>query len=134
MTDWKFPGDDKVRRAFILNVLTAIRQQGLTFQEFERRVTQAAEVLDRRAHERAFGRVVKKLRLDRNLPRKRLAESAGIPVRVLTQVELGHGGHLISVPEVCRIAAGLKLQPHELLEYYQDAIETASTIQRGPRP
>jgi transcriptional regulator with XRE-family HTH domain len=80
-------------------------------------------------HERAFGRVVKKLRLQRNLTRKRLASSAAIPMRVLVEIERGHGGPLISVPEICRIAAALRLRPHELMAHYQDAVKQADSSQ-----
>ncbi len=129
MTDWKYPGDDVVRRAFIANVLRIIEEKGLTLEEFERRVAEARTNLDAGVHERAFGRAVKKLRLQRDLTRKRLAGSAGIPVRVLIQIERGHGGRLISVPEVCRIAAALKLRPHELMAHYQDVVELADCAQ-----
>jgi len=37
MTEWKYPGDDAVRRAFVANVLTIIKEKGLTLEEFERR-------------------------------------------------------------------------------------------------
>jgi len=129
MTEWKYPGDDAVRQAFFANVLTIIREKGLTLEEFERRVAKARKELDVDVHERAFGRAVKKLRLQRNLTRKRLAGSAGIPVRVLIQIERGHGGRLISVPEVCRIAAALRLRPHELMAHYQDAVKQADSSQ-----
>ena len=134
MTDWKYPGDDVVRRAFIANVLRTIEEKGLTLEEFEWRVAEARTDLDAGVHERAFGRAVKKLRLERNLTRKRLAGSAGIPVRVLIQVERGQGGSVISVPEVCRIAAALKLRPHELMAHYQDAVKQADSSQAWWRP
>jgi hypothetical protein len=134
MTEWKYPGDDVVRRAFFANVLTIIGEKGLTLEEFERRVTEARKELDVGVHERAFGRAVKKLRLQRDLTRKRLAGSAGIPVRVLIQIERGHGGRLISVPEVCRIAAALRLRPHELMARYQDAVKQADSSQAWWRP
>jgi hypothetical protein len=129
MTEWKYPGDDAVRRAFFANVLTIIGEKGLTLEEFERRVAKARKELDVDVHERAFGRAVKKLRLQRNLTRKRLAGSARIPVRILIQIERGHGGRLISVPEVCRIAAALGLRPHELMARYQDAVKQADSSQ-----
>jgi hypothetical protein len=129
MTEWQYPGDDAVRRAFFANVLTIIGEKGLTLEEFERRVAKARKELDVDVHERAFGRAVKKLRLQRNLTRKRLAGSARIPVRILIQIERGHGGRLISVPEVCRIAAALGLRPHELMARYQDAVKRADSSQ-----
>jgi predicted transcriptional regulator len=129
MTKWTYPGDDAVRRAFFANVLTIIREKGLTLEEFERRVVRARKELDVNVHERAFGRVVKKLRLQRNLTRKRLASSAAIPMRVLVEIERGHGGPLISVPEICRIAAALRLRPHELMAHYQDAVKQADSSQ-----
>lgn len=129
MTEWKYPGDDAMRRAFLANVLTIIREKGLTPEEFERRVARARKELDVDVHKRAFGRAVNKLRLERNLTKKRLAGSAGIPVRVLIQIERGHGGRLISVPEVCRIAAALRLRPHELMAHYQDAVKQADSSQ-----
>jgi predicted transcriptional regulator len=134
MTEWKYPGDDVVRRAFIANVRTIIKEKGLTLKEFERRVAEARTDLDAGVHERAFGRAVKKLRQVRNLTRKRLAGFAGIPVRVLIQIERGQCGNLISVPEVCRIAAALKLRPHELMAHYQDAVEQANSAQAWWRP
>lgn len=134
MTEWKYPGDDVVRRAFIANVLRIIEEKRLTLEEFEWRVAEARTDLDAGVHERAFGRAVKKLRLERNLTRKRLAGSAGIPVRVLIQIERGQGDSLISVPEVCRIAAALKLRPHELMAHYQDAVKQADSSQAWWRP
>jgi transcriptional regulator with XRE-family HTH domain len=122
MTTWKFPGDDVVRRAFVANVRRILKEKGLTPEEFERRVVKAGEELDAEMHERAFGRAVRRLRLERHLTRKKLAASAGIPARMLIQVERGRGGRLISVSEVCRIAAALKLRPHELLVHYQEAV------------
>jgi hypothetical protein len=129
MTEWKYPGDDAARRAFFANVLTIIGEKGLTLEEFERRVAKVRKELDVDVHERAFGRAVKKLRLQRNLTRKRLAGSAGLPVRVLIQIERGQGGRLISVPEVCRIAAALRLRPDELMAHYQDAVKQADSSQ-----
>jgi len=134
MTEWKYLGDDVVRRAFVANVRTIIKEKGLTLEEFERRVAEARTDLDAGVHERAFGRTVEKLRHVRNLTRKRLAGSAGIPVRVLIQIERGQCGNLISVPEVCRIAAALKLRPHELMAHYQDAVKQANSAKAWWRP
>jgi|SRR5579872_5294435 len=134
MTEWTYPGDDAVRLAFARNVLKIIKEKGLTIQEFERRLAEAQKGLNAGVHERAFGRAVKKLRQERKMTRKALATSAGIPMRVLIQVERGHGGRLVSVPEVCRIAAALKLRPHELMAHYQDAVEQADSGQAWWRP
>ena len=127
MTELTYPGDDAVRRAFARNILKIIK--GLTIEEFDRRMAEARKGLDPGVHERAFGRAVKKLRQERKMTRIAVAASAGIPVRVLIQVERGHGGCLISVPEVCRIAAALKFRPHELMAHYQDAVERADSAQ-----
>jgi predicted transcriptional regulator len=129
MTKWTYPGEDAVRRAFFANILTIIKEKGLTLEEFERRVAKARKELKLNVHERAFGRAVKKLRLQRNLTKKGLAGSTGIPVRVLIEIERGHGGRLISVPEICRIAAALRIRPHELMAHYQDAVEQADSSQ-----
>jgi predicted transcriptional regulator len=129
MTKWTYPGEDAVRRAFFANILTIIKEKGLTLEEFERRVAKARKELKMNVHERAFGRAVKKLRLQRNLTKKGLAGSTGIPVRVLIEIERGHGGRLISVPEICRIAAALRIRPHELMAHYQDAVEQADSSQ-----
>jgi transcriptional regulator with XRE-family HTH domain len=134
MTEWTYPGDDAVRRAFARNILKIIKAKGLTIEEFERRLAEARKGLDAGVHERAFGRAVRRLRQERKMTRKALAVSAGIPVRVLIQVERGHGGCLISVPEVCQIAAALKLFPHELMAHYQDAVEQANSAQARWRP
>ena len=106
MTEWKYPGDDAVRTAFAANVLRIIEEQDLTLEEFDRRVTAAHDNLDEGFHERAFGRAVKKLREEHRMTRKTLASSVGIPVRALVQVERGHGGNLLSVREICKIANG----------------------------
>lgn len=134
MTEWKYLGDDAVRRAFARNILKIIKEKGLTIDEFERRLAEARKGFDADVHERAFGRAVKNLRQERKITRKALAASAGIPVRMLIQVERGHGGRLISVPEVCRIAAALKLRPHELMAHYQDAVKQADSAQAWWRP
>jgi predicted transcriptional regulator len=134
MTEWTYPGDDAVRLAFARNILKIIKEKGLTIQEFERRLAEAQKGLNEGAHERAFGRAVKKLRQERKMTRKALAASAGIPIRILIQAERGHGGRLVSVPEVCRIAAALKLRPHELMAHYQFAVEQADRAQAWWRP
>lgn len=129
MTEWKYPGDDAVRRAFAANVLRIIEEQGLTLEEFERRVSAAQDNLDEGFHERAFGRAVKKLREERGMTRKTLAGRIGVPVRAIVQIERGHGGDLVSMPEICKIAAALKLHPHEFMARYQDAVELADCAQ-----
>ncbi|HYT19908.1 MAG TPA: helix-turn-helix transcriptional regulator [Candidatus Polarisedimenticolia bacterium] len=134
MTEWKYPGDDAERRAFARNILKIIKEKGLTIEEFERSLAEARKGFDAGVHERAFGRAVKNLRQERKITRKALAASAGIPVRMLIQVERGHGGRLISVPEVCRIAAALKQHPHELMTHYQDAVKQADSAQAWWRP
>ena len=73
MTEWTYPGDEAVRRAFARNILKIIKEKGLTIEEFERRVAEARKGLDAGVHERAFGRAVKKLRQERKMTRKRLA-------------------------------------------------------------
>ena len=134
MTEWKYPGDDAVRGAFAANVLRIIEERGLTLEEFERRVTTAHANLDEGFHERAFGRAVKKLREERGMTRRTLAGWIGIPVRALVQIERGHGGGLVSVPEICKIAVALKLRPHELMAHYQNAVEQADGGQAWWRP
>ncbi len=134
MSEWTYPGDDAVRRAFARNIQKIIKEKGLAIQEFEQRLANARRGLNAGVHERAFGRAVKKLRQERKMTRKALAVSAGIPVRVLIQVERGHGGRLVSVPEICRIAAALKLRPRELMAHYQDAVEQADRAQAWWRP
>jgi transcriptional regulator with XRE-family HTH domain len=129
MSDWKYPGDDAVRRAFVANVLRLVEKKGLTLEEFERRMAETRENFNEAFHERAFGRAVKKLREERNMTRKALAAAAEIPIRMLILIERGHGGELISVPEVCRIAVALKLRPHELMSHYQDAVVQADSSQ-----
>jgi len=91
-------------------------------------LAEAARDLDAGLHERALGRAIKKLREERNMTRRVLAASADIPIRRLIQAERGHSGRL-SLSEVCRIAAGLRLHPHELLEHYQDAVKEADSSQ-----
>jgi predicted transcriptional regulator len=125
MTEWKYPGDEAVRRAFAANVLRLIEEKGLTLEELERRVAEGREDLDVDFHERAFGRAVKKLRQESRLTRKMLATAACIPIRELIQIERGQGCNLSSVPVVCRIASALKLRPHELMAHYQDAVVEA---------
>jgi DNA-binding XRE family transcriptional regulator len=129
MNDWKYPGDDAVRRAFAANVLRLVEEKGLTLEEFERRMEESREKFNEGFHERAFGRAVKKLREECSMTRKALAAAAEIPIRMLIQIERGHGGDLISVPEVCRIAVALKLRPHELMSHYQDAVVQADSSQ-----
>src|SRR5258707_12657659 len=130
MTEWKYPGDDAIRMAFAANVLKIVEEKGLTLEEFERRMREVRKDLDVGMHERALGRAVKKLRIERDMTKKFLAASAGISVRVLIQVERGHGGLLLSVPEVCRIAVALKLRPHELMAHYEDAVKPATEPRR----
>jgi DNA-binding transcriptional regulator YiaG len=125
MTDWTYPGDEAVRLAFSANVLKAIKEKNLTPDEIENRIAVAHKRIDYRLHERAFGLAVRKLREERNMSRKVMAVSAKISVRLVTRVERGRGGD-ISVPEVCRIACALKLLPHELMEYYQNAVKEAN--------
>lgn len=79
MTEWKYPGDDAVRRAFAANVLRIIEERGLTLEEFERRLTAVHDNLDEGFYERAFGRAVKKLREERGMTRKTLAGLVGVP-------------------------------------------------------
>ena len=134
MTDWAYPGDEVVRLAFVHNILKIIKEKGLTIEQFEQRLAEAQKGLNAGVHERAFGRAIKRLREERKMTRKALAASAGIPVRILIQVERGHGGRLVSVPGVCRIAAALKLRPHELMAHYQLAVEQADRAQAWWRP
>lgn len=129
MSEWKYPGDEVVHKAFVANVLAIIKEKGLTVEEFEQGLQNARTEIDAGVHERAFGQTIRRLRRERNLTRKSLAGSAGLPTRVLIQIEQGQGGSLISVPEVCRIAVALNLRPHELMAHYQDAVKQADSSQ-----
>ena len=124
MTEWRYPGDEVIRMAFLATVTKLAQERGLTSEELERLMV-AQDQPDYGSHERAFGRTVRKLREEQHMSRKTLAVSAGIPVRLLIQVERGHGGHA-SVPEVCRIAHALKLMPQELMAHYEHAFKQAN--------
>jgi DNA-binding XRE family transcriptional regulator len=128
MTEWKYPGNEAVRRAFAATVSEMVEERGWTAEEFRRRLVAAARDLDAGVHERALGRAIKNLREDRNMTRRSLATSAGIPVQRLIHAERGHGGGL-SLSEVCRISAGLNLRPYELIQRYQDAVKHADSSQ-----
>jgi DNA-binding XRE family transcriptional regulator len=124
MTEWRYPGDEVIRIAFLATVTKLARDRGLTSEELERLIA-AQDQPDYGSHERAFGRAVKKLREEQHMSRKTLAVSAGVPVRLLIQIERGHRGHA-SVPEVCRIAHALKLMPQELMAHYEQAFQHAN--------
>lgn len=124
MTEWRYPGDEAIRMAFLAGVTELAQERGLTLEELERLVAAQGQH-DDGSHERALGRAVKKLREEQHMSRKTLAVSAGIPVRLLIQVERGHGGHA-SLAEVCRIAHALKLTPHELMAVYEKAYKQAN--------
>jgi DNA-binding XRE family transcriptional regulator len=128
MTEWKYPGDEAVRRAFAATVSKIVEEKGWTPEEFQRRLVEAARDLDTGLHERALGRAIKNLREERNMTRRALATLAGISVQRLIHAERGHSGQL-SLSEVCRISAGLNLHPHELMERYQDAVKQAYSSQ-----
>jgi len=125
MTEWSYPGDEAVRLAFTAHVLEIIKEKNLTPEEVQKRLAVAHKTLDHRLHERAFGRAIRKLREERNMSRKTLADSAKIPIRLVVLIERGRGGDT-SVPEVCRIACAFKLLPHELMEHYQNAVKEAN--------
>jgi transcriptional regulator with XRE-family HTH domain len=125
MTEWAYPGDEAIRRAFLATVTEIMQEKGLTLKQFENRLEDTQGQLDYGSHERALGRAVKNLREEQHMTRKALAISAGIPLGLLIQVERGHGGQA-SLPEVCRIAHALKLRPHELMEHYEKAFKQAS--------
>jgi DNA-binding transcriptional regulator YiaG len=124
MTEWKYPGDEAVRKAFAATVSKIVEEKGWTAEEFQRRLREAARGLDTALHERALGRAIKNLREERNMKRRALATLAGIPVRRLIHAERGHSGQL-SLSEVCKISAALNLHPYELMEHYQDAVKQA---------
>lgn len=128
MTEWKYPGDEAVRRAFAATVSKIVEEKGWTPEEFQQRLAEATRELDTGLHERALGRAIKKLREERNMTRRALAASASIPIQRLIQAERGHSGQL-SLSEICRIASGLNLHPHELMEHYQDAVKQADRSQ-----
>ena len=128
MTEWKYPGDEAVRRALAATISKIVEEKGWTPEEFRRRLVEAARDLDTSLHERALGRAIKNLREERNVTRRSLATLAGIPVRRLIRAERGHSGQL-SLSEVCRISAGLNLHPYELMERYQDAVKQADSSQ-----
>lgn len=130
MTEWTYPGDEAICRGFVATVTRIVREKNLTIEQFEKRLVEARTECDWRSHEQALGRTVKGLREKRHITRKALAASAGIPVRLLIQVERGHGGKT-SVPEVCRIAHALKLRPHELMKHYEKVFTEASSNRAG---
>ncbi len=130
MTEWRYPGDEVIRMAFLARVTKLAQEKGLTLEELEKRLIWAQGQPDDGSHERALGRAVKKLREEQHMSRKTFAASAGIPVRLLIQIERGHGGHA-SVPEVCRIAHALKLMPHELMAHYEQAFKQANWDPNG---
>jgi predicted transcriptional regulator len=125
MTEWRYPGDEAVRLAFTAHILEIIKEKNLTPEEVQKRLAVAHRTLDHRLHERAFGRAVRKLREERGMSRKALADTAKIPIRLVVLIERGRGGDT-SVPEVCRIACAFRLLPHELMEHYQNAVKEAN--------
>lgn len=133
MTEWKYPGDEAVQKAFAATISRMVKEKGWTPQEFRQRLVDAAEDLDTGLHGRALGRAIKNLREERSMTRQALAASARIPVRRLIHAERGHSGQL-SLSEVCRVAAGLNLHPYELMEHYQDAVKQADSSQAWWNP
>jgi len=125
MTEWAYPGDEAIRRAFVATFTEIMQEKGLTLEQFENTLRETQGQLDYGSHERALGRAVKRLREEQRMTRKALAASAGIPLRLLIQIERGHGGHA-SLPEVCRIASALQLRPHELMHHYEKAFRQAN--------
>jgi DNA-binding transcriptional regulator YiaG len=89
MTEWRYPGDEVIRMAFLATVTKLAQERGLTSEELGRLMV-AQDQPDYGSHERAFGRAVRKLREEQHMSRRTLAVSAGIPVRLLIQVERGH--------------------------------------------
>lgn len=128
MTEWTYPGDEAVRKAFAATVSKIVKEKGWTPEEFQRRYVDAVKDLDTGLHERALGRAIKNLREERKMTRRALAASGRIPVRRLIHSERGHNARL-SLSEVCRIAAGLNLHPYELTEHYQDVVKQADSSQ-----
>lgn len=124
MTEWRYPGDEAICRGFLATVTSIVREKGLTLKQVEKGLLKARAKCDGRSHEQALGRAVKRLREERHVSRKALAASAGVPMRLLIQIERGHGGQT-SVPEVCRIAHALKLRPHELVQHYEEDFNEA---------
>jgi predicted transcriptional regulator len=127
MTEWKYPGDEAIRRAFGATISKILEEKGLTVPEFEKRMADAGRDMDKGFHRRAFGRAVRKLREERNMSRRELAASAGIPVRLVIQTERGQGH--ASLTQICRMACGLKLRPHELMRHYETAMKQADSSQ-----
>jgi DNA-binding XRE family transcriptional regulator len=127
MTEWKYPGDDAIRKAFAANLLRLIQEKGLTVEEFERGVAESDKEIDKGLHRRAFGRTVKRLREERRTSRSELAVAAGISLRLLIQIERGHGP--ATVQQICRIAYGLRLRLHELVQHYWNAVKQIDSSQ-----
>ena len=127
MTEWKYPGDEVIRRAFLATVSKIVEEKGLTLEELQKRMAEADKDMDKGLHRRALGRAIKMLREKQKMSRQELAASAGISVRLTIQIERGQGH--ASVPQICRIAHGLKLRPHELMQHYENAVKQADSSQ-----
>ena len=128
MTEWKYPGDEAMRRAFMETLHEIIAEKNLTPEEVNRRIAEAHKTIDHRLHARAFGCAVRKLRQERELSRKALALAAGLPLRYLIRIERGHGLD-VSVPEICRLACAFKMRPHELVRVYEKNVQEAKARQ-----
>jgi len=68
--------------------------------------------------EKAFGQVVRKLRLERNLSQEKLSELSGLDRSYVSEIERGE--KTASIRTVVKLAKGLDISPSSLLAGFEN--------------
>ena len=124
---FQYSGDDVMCNALGEALKHARLEAGLSIHGAEERLRVAMKQLDHKGISRALGLAIKEARETRQISRKELSRSAGLPLRRLIVLERGLAADL-PITEFFRVWYALRMRPDQLTERYE---EIEKNIARG---
>lgn len=119
-----YPGDEAVKKA-VGEALRQIRlEKGLSLEEAEAALQEAAQEDAQPLVPRALGIVVRQLREERKMSRAELSRASGLSVRFIGAVERGRADNA-TITDVVRISFGLN---HPITDFVSQVDEVSKKI------
>ena len=117
-----YPGDDAINKAVGEAVRQIREEKGLSLEEAEALVKQAAEKVDAFRAARALGIVVRRLREQQKLTRAELSSASGLTLRFIIDLERGKA-HDASLTDIVRICFALNVAPTDFVSQVEEVTQ-----------
>ena len=117
-----YPGDDAINKAVGEAVRQIREEKGLSVEEAEALVKQAAKKVDIFRAARALGIVVRRLREQQKLTRAELSSASGLTLRFIIDLERGKA-HDASLTDIVRICFALNVAPTDFVSQVEEVTQ-----------